>query len=58
MLIADSEDSVEYGQDCSVVLDQQQYNDLMKEYDDLVDTMKQTKKDILKLQDLVGVILT
>ncbi|CAE1243702.1 unnamed protein product [Acanthosepion pharaonis] len=51
--IHDSEDSVEYGQDCSVVLDQQQYNDLMKEYDDLVDTMKQTKKDILKLQDLL-----
>lgn len=51
--IHDSEDSVEYGQDCTVVLDQQQYSDLMKEYDDLADTMKQAKKDILRLQDLL-----
>ncbi|GAB1603168.1 dixin-like [Argonauta hians] len=48
-----NEDSVEYGQDSTVVLDQQQYNDLLKEYDDLASTMKETKSDLLKLQNLL-----
>ncbi|XP_014789922.1 dixin isoform X3 [Octopus bimaculoides] len=48
-----NEDSVEYGQDNTVILDQQQYNDLLKEYDDLADTMKETKSDLLKLQNLL-----